>query len=100
MEVLDGLFTVGPVVEPHCSNPGVARTLKLQPVFFKCGNGDKDPTGGSFFRQLTEANRIWSKLGATFTSGSPLVRTIAKIKQKEVQMKNVSKLAAYTTVEE
>ncbi len=70
MEVLDALFTVGPVIAPHCNNPGVARNVQLQPVFFRCGANDADPTGGSYFTQLTKANEIWSKLGVTFTTNS------------------------------
>lgn len=73
MEVLDGLFTVGPVIAPVCNDPGVARNLLLQPVFFKCGANDADQTGGSFFSQLTKANEIWSKLGVTFTTNSPVI---------------------------
>lgn len=73
MEVLDGLFTVGPVIQPVCSNPGVARNVELQPVFFKCGNRDADPTGSTFYTQLSKANEIWSKLGVTFTTKSPVI---------------------------
>lgn len=72
MEVLDTMFTVGPVIIPSCNNPGVARNVLLQPVFFTCGANDPDPTGGSFFTQLTKANEIWSKLGVTFTTNSPV----------------------------
>ncbi len=72
MEMLDGLFTVGPVVAPVCANPGQARTLNLQPVFFRDNTADPDPTGSTYFDQLTTANRIWSKLGVTFTTSSPV----------------------------
>ncbi|MEP6844392.1 MAG: DUF4157 domain-containing protein [Panacibacter sp.] len=73
MEMLDGLFTIGPVIVPVCNDPGVARTVNLQPVFIRCGAADPDPTGGSYFDLLTKANEIWSKLGVTFTTSSPVI---------------------------
>ncbi|NOZ51802.1 MAG: DUF4157 domain-containing protein [Gammaproteobacteria bacterium] len=72
MEVLDGLFTVGPVIAPVCNNPGVARTLRLQPVFLRNNVADPNPTGGNYFTLLSKSNEIWSKLGVTFTTSSPV----------------------------
>ncbi len=49
-----------------CANPGVSRTLDLQPVFLRTSAADASPTGTSWKRRLKEANAIWGKLGVTF----------------------------------
>ncbi|HEV3197097.1 MAG TPA: DUF4157 domain-containing protein [Bryobacteraceae bacterium] len=55
-----------PPPTPPCANPGVSRTVDVQPVFLRTGPADPSPTGASWARRLNEANAIWGKLGVTF----------------------------------
>lgn len=64
---------------PTCANPGVSRTLDLQPVFLRTDAADASPTGTSWPGRLNEANAIWGKVGVTFNDlGSVTVDTPLK----------------------
>lgn len=51
-----------------CANPGVSRTLDLQPVFLRTGPTDSSPTGTSWSGRFSTANTIWGKLGVAFNN--------------------------------
>ena len=55
-----------------CANPGVQRSIDLQPVFLRTGPADAAPTGTSWRRRFDEANRIWGKLAVTFNELTPV----------------------------
>ncbi len=57
---------------PACANPGVSRTLDLQPVLLRTDPADASPTGRSWIRRFNEANVIWGKLGVTFVERAPV----------------------------
>jgi hypothetical protein len=57
---------------PACANPGVSRTLDLQPVFLRTSPADANPTGRSWIRRFNESNVVWGKLGVTFTERTPI----------------------------
>lgn len=57
---------------PPCANPGVLRTLDLQPVFLRTDPTDPSPTGATWTARLTASNQIWGKLGVSFVELSPL----------------------------
>lgn len=46
-----------------CANPGRARSMSVQPVFFRTGAADTAPTGHSFPGRLRTSQTIWSKVG-------------------------------------
>lgn len=56
------------------------RDVALQPVFFRSSATDISPTGTSWPTRFAAANRIWGKLGVTFTAASPTVLTDASNK--------------------
>lgn len=53
--------------------PGNARTVELQPVFFRNTATDPSPTGKSWSRRFSPSNTIWGKLGVSFTSATPVM---------------------------
>lgn len=57
---------------PPCANPGVLRTLDLQPVFLRTDPADPAPTGATWTPRLTSANQIWGKVGVSFVELSPV----------------------------
>jgi outer membrane protein OmpA-like peptidoglycan-associated protein len=63
---------------PPCANPGVIRTLDVQPVFLRTDPADASPTGASWTRRLASANNIWGKLGVTFTELSAVTLDTAE----------------------
>ncbi len=64
---------------PACANPGVARTLDLQPVFMRTDATDIAPTGVTWTNRLNSANAIWGKLGVTFNDlGAVTIDTALK----------------------
>jgi hypothetical protein len=64
----------GGVLPSGCPNPGHARTVNLQPIFFRNDPADPAPTGGSWGRRLGPSNTIWGKLGVSFVDASPIMR--------------------------
>ena len=61
-----------PPPPPTCKNPGVARSLDLQPVFLRTDPTDATPTGTSWTRRFNESNNIWGKVGVTFVDLGPV----------------------------
>ncbi len=57
---------------PVCANPGVSRTLDLQPVFLRTDPTDVSPTGTSWTNRFNEANVIWGKIGIRFNDLGPV----------------------------
>lgn len=57
---------------PVCANPGVARSLDVQPVFLRTDPSDAAPTGTTWTRRLNQANAIWGKVGVTFVELTPV----------------------------
>lgn len=53
-------------------HPGDSRTLDVQPVFLRTDPADHAPTGASWPRRFSEANRIWGKLGVVFNELTPV----------------------------
>lgn len=53
---------------PPAPVAGNARTVDVQPVFFKSSAADAAPTGGSWAGRLAQSNTIWGKLGVTFNA--------------------------------
>jgi outer membrane protein OmpA-like peptidoglycan-associated protein len=60
------------LAQPACANPGVSRSLDLQPVFLRTDPTDAAPTGGSWTRRFNESNAIWGKLGVMFVELTPI----------------------------
>lgn len=57
-----------------CAHPGNARTVDLQPVFFKNNGRDEAPTGHTWRRRLPPVRTIWGKLGVQINALAPIVR--------------------------
>jgi outer membrane protein OmpA-like peptidoglycan-associated protein len=57
---------------PPCANPGVLRTLELQPVFLRTDPADASPTGNTWATRFATANVIWGKIGVSFIELSPV----------------------------
>ena len=55
-----------------CAQPGSARQVTLQPVFFRTGPADPSPTGATWAGRFAAAVPIWRKLGVTLTAASPV----------------------------
>jgi hypothetical protein len=53
---------------PPAPVAGNARTVDVQPVFFKSSAADAAPTGGSWAGRFAQSNTIWGKLGVTFNA--------------------------------
>lgn len=60
-----------------CAHPGHARSVDLQPVFFRSSAADTSPTGTSWTRRFAAAVPIWSKLGVSYTASSAVTLTDA-----------------------
>ena len=58
--------------QPACANPGVLRSVDLQPVFFRTDPADTSPTGTTWATRLATANTIWGKIGVTFVELAPI----------------------------
>jgi len=57
---------------PACANPGVSRSLDLQPVFLRTDPADPAPTGNTWTTRFNTSNDVWGKLGVTFVELAPV----------------------------
>lgn len=92
-------YGVTPVpAAPTCANPGLSRTVTVDPVFIKSSATDTSPTGASWSRRLPPCNTIWGKLGVTFSAGSSTTVTDAakKTSSASTLTEFLAVLALYT----
>ncbi len=71
---------VGAAASKGGGQQGNARSVDLQPVFFRDSATDAAPTGGSWSRRFGPSNTIWGKLGVTYSESSPVFVDDANLK--------------------
>lgn len=77
--------------------PGRARSVTVQPVFFRSAVADPAPTGGSFAGRMDVTRDVWAKVGVTFTVNAAVTRTDALNKTRGSTNAEVGAVAATRT---
>ena len=54
--------------------PGHARQVTVQPIFFRNNAADPAPTGASFPNRMQVTQDVWAKLGVRFTTNASIMR--------------------------
>jgi len=60
--------------------PGLARRVGVQPIFFRYGSWDLEPTGKTWEERTKVMEEVWGKLGVSFAYYTPLVIDHAQAK--------------------
>lgn len=77
--------------------PGSARQVTVQPVFFRDNAADPAPTGVSFQSRMQVTRDIWAKLGVQFTTNAPIMRNDATHKHSGANNNQIRAVAALRT---